>query len=275
MKDVCEEYSACNTDQHSFKAYLSRWMSASTQMAPFIFPTVTKLLNSSAKAAVAQCNGAPTGKVCGLKWYLNGTWDGTSGVGQQMAALEVVLGTLVQEANPAQKPVTNSTGGTSQGNPNAGYNASSVPPGEQVAPATQKDRGAAWFLTVFVSLIALWTWWFMSGTAWERQGRHGPSIAGRKRRTIIKGKEKDGGFEDGLPTMMAAGEKRSSKVIHLNNPDGGGALGNGVPKGAAAPTPNPSVHRRNSSMPLAAIKEHARMPDRRSLPIYRGGKLPT
>src|ERR1700693_1819972 len=32
MKDICEQNNACNVDQHSFKAYLSRWLAATTQM---------------------------------------------------------------------------------------------------------------------------------------------------------------------------------------------------------------------------------------------------
>ena len=92
MQDICEEYNACNQDEKSFKAYLSRWMAASTQMAPFIYDQVLSLLTVSAKAAAAQCNGdlapVPNGQACGLKWYLNGTWDGTGGPGQQMAAME-------------------------------------------------------------------------------------------------------------------------------------------------------------------------------------------
>jgi mannan endo-1,6-alpha-mannosidase len=173
MKDICEEYNACNVDQKSFKAYLSRWMAASTQMAPFIYDQVLSLLQVSAKAAAAQCNGngpvAPAGQTCGLKWYLNGTWDGTDGVGQQMAAMEVILGTLIQTT---QAPLTNTTGGTSVSNPNAGFNASSVPPGEQITPATKSEKAGAWVLTAIVLVLAIWTAWFMWSTAWEpREGK--------------------------------------------------------------------------------------------------------
>jgi mannan endo-1,6-alpha-mannosidase len=164
MKDICEEYNACNVDQKSFKAYLSRWMAASTQMAPFIYDQVLSLLQVSAKAAAAQCNGAPTGQICGLKWYLNGTWDGTNGVGQQMAAMEVILGTLIQST---QAPLTNTTGGTSPSNPNAGFNSSSVPPGELIIPATKTEKAGAWVLTACVLALAIWTAWFMWSTAWE------------------------------------------------------------------------------------------------------------
>jgi mannan endo-1,6-alpha-mannosidase len=288
MKDICEEYNACDVDQHSFKAYLSRWMASSTQMAPWIYTQSITLLKSSAKAAAEQCSGSPnvntgqsTGTICGLKWYLNGTWDGSNGVGQEMAALEVIIGTLV---TPHENlPVTNSTGGTSISNPNAGFNASNIPPGEIIAPPTNTEKGAAWFLTVLVSLLALWTWWFLSSTTLERKGRHGPSVAGRKRRTLVKGKEKES-FDSpstGSGEIGAGGAEgyplkdRASRVINLNS-DGRPAV------------PPHVMHNRSASMPLSPIVEgnsdygrtgarflpEQRM-DRRSVPIYLGGDLPT
>ena len=168
MKDICEEYNACDTDQKSFKAYLSRWMAAASQMAPFTYTQVLDLLTVSAKAAAAQCNGngpvVPAGQTCGLKWYLNGTWDGTDGVGQQMAALEVILGTLI--ANTAA-PLTNTTGGTSASNPTAGFNSSSIPPGLVITPPSKADKAGAWVLTAIWLTLAIWTAWFMWSQAWE------------------------------------------------------------------------------------------------------------
>jgi mannan endo-1,6-alpha-mannosidase len=182
MKDICEEHNACNVDQRSFKAYLSRWLAATTQMAPFTYSIIAPLLLSSAKAAAAQCTGAPSGDVCGLKWYNNGTWDGTAGVGQQMAALEVVLGTMVAKAVPA---VTNTTGGTSPSNPHAGYNSSSIPLGETVSPPTKADQIGAWFLTAVFVVGALYMWWFMNTSSHEWRSR--PTVGGkpgRRGRTI-------------------------------------------------------------------------------------------
>lgn len=176
MKDICEQYNACNTDEKSFKAYLSRWMAASTQMAPFLYDQVLSLLQVSAKAAAAQCNGngpvAPAGQTCGLKWYLNGTWDGTNGVGQQMAAMEVILGTLIQTT---QAPLTNATGGTSTSNPHAGFNASSVPPIEITTPPSKGEKAGAWVLTAFIVALVIWTGWFMWSAAWEPRGEAVPA----------------------------------------------------------------------------------------------------
>ncbi|RYP24210.1 hypothetical protein DL765_000705 [Monosporascus sp. GIB2] len=119
---ACEPVNLCDVDQLSFKAYLSRWMAATTKWAPWTFDRVKTLLGNSAAAAVRQCRGGDNGRMCGFRWANNsaGDWDGTTGVGQQMAAMEVVLGNMIREA---KAPVTNSTGGTSIGNPGAGNSA--------------------------------------------------------------------------------------------------------------------------------------------------------
>ncbi|KAK4232372.1 family 76 putative glycoside hydrolase [Podospora fimiseda] len=114
---ACEPVDLCDLDQQSFKAYLSRWMAATTKWAPWTYPRVKPLLESSAKAATSTCKGGNNGRLCGLKWNKPGEWDGTSGVGQQMAAMEVVLGNMI-EGMPG--PVTASKGGLSVGDPGAG-----------------------------------------------------------------------------------------------------------------------------------------------------------
>lgn len=117
----CEPVNLCDIDQLSFKAFLSRWMAATTKWAPWTYDRVKTLLRNSAKAAIAQCTGGDNGRMCGFKWANNsGAWDGTTGVGQQMDAMEVVLGNMIQEASA---PVTNTTGGTSAGNSDAGSGA--------------------------------------------------------------------------------------------------------------------------------------------------------
>lgn len=168
MTEICEATNACNVDQHSFKAYLSRWMAATTQLAPFTYGTIIELLRSNAQKALAQCTGSSTltaqgqniGTACGLKWNTNGVWDGSDGVGQQMAALEVLLGTLIQETKP---PLTNATGGTSIGNPNAGSGNSVLQNLENLRPATTGDRvGAAFLTAIFIAagtaaMVFMWS----------------------------------------------------------------------------------------------------------------------
>ncbi|TVY31052.1 Mannan endo-1,6-alpha-mannosidase [Lachnellula hyalina] len=91
----CETTSSCNTDQYSFKAYLSRWMTTTALLIPSLQPDILALLTPSAQAAALACSGAGEGSqsLCGTKWYVGGC-DGVTGVGQEMSALEVLLGVL-------------------------------------------------------------------------------------------------------------------------------------------------------------------------------------
>ncbi|KAL9131421.1 MAG: hypothetical protein Q9217_000635 [Psora testacea] len=156
---ACEGPGTCNTDNFSFKAYLSRWMAATTKIAPFSYDLIMPKLRASAQAAAAQCTGGPSGTKCGMKWTENGKWDGTQGVGQQMGVLEVVQSNLIDQS---AGPVTNKTGGTSKGNPAAGGGATTDP----VLPKDvidTKDRAGAGILT---TLVLVWVvggiWWMVA-----------------------------------------------------------------------------------------------------------------
>ncbi|KAI0401598.1 glycosyl hydrolase family 76-domain-containing protein [Xylaria palmicola] len=147
---ACEPVNLCDVDQQSFKAYLSRWMAATTKWAPWTFARIKKLLANSAQAAVKQCTGGDNGRMCGLKWANNsGQWDGTTGVGQQMATMEVVLANMIEQA---KHPVTNSTGGTSAGTSAGGAGDGAAE--RRTRPVNVSDRGGAGFVT-FVVLAAL------------------------------------------------------------------------------------------------------------------------
>ncbi|KAL3418202.1 Mannan endo-1,6-alpha-mannosidase DCW1-like protein 1 [Phlyctema vagabunda] len=229
MKDICEEHTACNIDQQSFKAYLSRWMAVTTQMAPFTYDIIIPLLRSSAVAAAAQCIGTapktdvPPGQVCGQKWYLNGTWDGSDGAGQQMSALEVVLGTLIQKT---RAPVTTSTGGTSISNPTAGHNTSDTPPLLSYEPVNRADRIGAWFLTGFIVVATLWSTYFMVSRSFEFEGLsklNAVAVMQRreKRRPVLekgKGKQKVSANVETLGTLPEMDEEKQPNMIARPRP---------------------------------------------------------
>lgn len=153
---ACEGVHLCDDDEQSFKAYLARWMAATTKWAPWTYSTIKPLLEASAAAAAVQCTGGGNGRMCGLMWANNGgKWDGTTGVGQQMAAMEVVLATMIQKLDA---PVTNSTGGTSTGNsggdPGVGE-INTLTALEMMRPISTADGAGAYFLTVLVLLSLL------------------------------------------------------------------------------------------------------------------------
>ena len=104
----------CNLDQQSFKAYLSRFIAKTAMLAPFTKDKIVEYLTASAVGAAKSCSGGDDGKTCGSKWYTGG-WDGTSGVGKQLSALEVTQALLMIKKdmlpakNGVQKPSTSAT----------------------------------------------------------------------------------------------------------------------------------------------------------------------
>jgi hypothetical protein len=116
---ACEaDFLSCTIDELSFKAFLISGMAAATKLAPFIYDTVKAVLATSAQGAALQCSGSPVGdenhendSMCGFHWN-DSVWDGSSGVGQEMAALQVIQSNLIQQA---KAPLTEATGGTSRG----------------------------------------------------------------------------------------------------------------------------------------------------------------
>lgn len=165
MQEVaCEPQVSCNNDQPSFKAYLSRWMAATTQMAPFTTQDIMPKLQASAQGAAKQCSGAPNGgTTCGRTWN-TATWDGKLGVGEQMSALSIIQSNLISKV---AAPVTADKGGTSKGNPSAGAGTNTNPtPADPILTrkVTMGDKAGAGILTAVVlgGLLGS-TWWISFG----------------------------------------------------------------------------------------------------------------
>jgi len=102
----------------SFKSYLLRWMAATALVAPYTAATIMPVLKTSAAAAAKQCTGGDNQRACGLSWS-SGKFDGRTGVGQEMGSMSAMFVNL-QALETIVPPVTNATGGTSVGNPDAG-----------------------------------------------------------------------------------------------------------------------------------------------------------
>jgi mannan endo-1,6-alpha-mannosidase len=96
---ACETVNTCDNDQYSFKGYLSRFMWATTLLAPFTSDAVYTVLSTTSLAAANSCSGGTDGVTCGQKWYVGG-YDGRPGVGQQMSALETIQGLLISGSVP-------------------------------------------------------------------------------------------------------------------------------------------------------------------------------
>lgn len=180
--EVCCElvdHVQCNTDQLSFKGYLHRWMATTTQIAPVVYDQVFQILKTSATAAITSCgDGVDNGHgvstaTCGFRWNM-GSYDGNTGAGQQMNVLGALVSMLVAaEPQKAAPPVTNSTGGTSVGNSNAGNQPNILQP---PAPVATKDQVGAGLLTALVmtSLLSMVVWinteWFEAAVVHKGSG---------------------------------------------------------------------------------------------------------
>jgi mannan endo-1,6-alpha-mannosidase len=165
----------CTTDMLSFKGYIHRFLASTTQLASKMHDTIMPVLKTSAAGAVSACNADGT---CGFRWNTGG-YDGNTGAGQEMNALGALLSLMVDYETVAA-PVTNSTGGTSVGNPNAGGD-----PNVEVvlAPVTGADRAGAGILTTLV-LVA-----FVGTLSWmASRMNEGPKwVDEAARRTVSRG----------------------------------------------------------------------------------------
>ncbi|OMP86218.1 Mannan endo-1,6-alpha-mannosidase DCW1 [Diplodia seriata] len=141
---ACEKSGTCNMDQRSFKAFLARWMAATTKVAPWTTSTLDPILKASREAAAKACTEADGKTVCGLQWT-TGSFDGTTGVGENMAVLEVMSTALISHV---EGPLTTKTGGTSKGDPGAGGDAAGSSTPKRREPITAGDKAGAAILTI-------------------------------------------------------------------------------------------------------------------------------
>jgi mannan endo-1,6-alpha-mannosidase len=157
---TCEIQGTCNIDQRSFKAYLSRWMGYTAAVAPWTRDLLNPRLQASAMAAAAQCTGGESQTGCNLYWATKNERVGSFGVGEQMAAMEVIQSLLYPFV---AGPVSRNSGGTSLSRPNAGLDDASEPP--LLIKNTVSDQIGASFLTVIlvVSTVTGVVWMLSEG----------------------------------------------------------------------------------------------------------------
>ncbi|KAK9321330.1 glycoside hydrolase [Lipomyces orientalis] len=152
---ACERVQKCNTDQQSFKAYLSRFMGLTAILAPWTYDRIyAHLVNTTVNGITQSCTGGRDGVTCGTSWLVEG-WDNTWGLGQEMSALETVQNLLV---NQVPAPYTATTGGSSPGGNGGrrqtGYISTGI--------VSTGDRAGAGIVTSIVLLMMLGAaWWII------------------------------------------------------------------------------------------------------------------
>lgn len=161
MTEVCEAKELCDTDQESFKAYLSRWLGVSIQMAPWTHDIIMPRLQTSAKAAAQTCVGASQhgagNYACGMRWWWDG-FDGWQGVGQQMTALNIISVLNVDRVAP---PYTVRTGGESKGDPGLGTGSvdDDIPQLHKDVVTTADKAGASILTVLVLAFVSGGAWW--------------------------------------------------------------------------------------------------------------------
>ena len=155
----CEPYNDCNTDGLTFKSFTIRWLALCTQLVPQMASTIWPVLTASAAAAAGQCDGGSSDTTCGYHWTTT-TYDGSSGVGQQMSALSAVNAPLLK-LDDLSAPLTLATGATSKQDASAG--STTTEESLTLAKITTADRAGAAILTVLcLGFVFAGTYWLVA-----------------------------------------------------------------------------------------------------------------
>lgn len=129
LEVACAPSGNCNTDQQAFRAILARALAVSKDLDQTKVDTVLK---ASAQGAAAACSGGSNGTACGSDWS-SGRYDGSTGLGQDLSALEIMLANIPSKATQT----ANSTSSSSSGGP------SGTASGSGAAAASQTGTGDA------------------------------------------------------------------------------------------------------------------------------------
>lgn len=121
----------CTQDMKFFRGFVLRWMADAAQLCPWTREPIMAAILSSAQAAVETCTGGENGRMCGMRWGLR-QFNGEVDLGQETGVLSALMTTLLLLAETSYEdadygggheikpPLTQDTGGTSVGDPQAG-----------------------------------------------------------------------------------------------------------------------------------------------------------
>lgn len=149
---ACESVGTCNEDQKAFKAITSSYLWKMSQLDRVNGKAlIDGPLIASAKAAAASCTDEGA---CGFTWD-EGKFDNDTGVGQQLAALEVIISLIGANATAPKgfNGYFNENGGTVNGEvcedcSNATGTSGSGPDATGSGAAVSKTGAASTFATV-------------------------------------------------------------------------------------------------------------------------------
>nr|POE56284.1 mannan endo-1,6-alpha-mannosidase dcw1 [Quercus suber] len=141
---ACAPSRSCNTDAQAYLAILARALAnqraltANANSTTTTSGQTTAILQDSAVGAARQCVEQNGTFACGTDWTQE-SWDGTSGLGQSLSALEVILANLPQVAlKTSTSDAGTVTGGSAPGDGNATTASTSPSPSVPVNGASVK-----------------------------------------------------------------------------------------------------------------------------------------
>lgn len=153
---ACQDASTCNNDQRSFKAIFSRCLGMASLLVPQLADTIIPALEKNAQQAALSCSGGTDKVTCGFNWE-KGQWDGQFGMGEQLAAMEVMLSLLTKDAAP---PYSRNDTGVAVGNSAAGVTNDYTSLDHNPLTITNKDKAGGAVITAFILLsLVLGTVW--------------------------------------------------------------------------------------------------------------------
>jgi len=145
---ACERQVNCTTDQLAYKSILVSALTDTAIVAPFISATILPNIQSSANAAVKSCTG-PNGD-CGTQWTW-GEYDKLTGAGQDMAALQVMQGLLVNSTAGFKNAATGASATSSSGS--SSTSGSSSPTTSKKSSAQRLVLGSSLMLGVVAIFV--------------------------------------------------------------------------------------------------------------------------
>lgn len=159
---ICEPQNTCKVDASTFKAYLARWMRDVALVAPFTADQIDGMLSPSIPAIGLSCTGPPKyssdGVTCGQSWY-TGSFDGKTGIGMQMTALEMVQ-TLLPSSGWLDVDSASSKGDPAAGSQEVGQLDGTFD--NRVDNIGTGDKAGAAILTIMLCVSSMTgAWWIL------------------------------------------------------------------------------------------------------------------
>ena len=159
---ACEPLGTCKTDQYAYKGLTAQWMGQAMQVAPFTTNKILSYLQSSAEGAARQCSGGENRTACGMRWTKS-KYDGTTGLGQELSALNVFLANLAfnsstpTNANTTEATTTEAKSTTTPSSTTSTTSTSGKPAATSSKSSSGSSRlwSASWTLSLVIAAALL------------------------------------------------------------------------------------------------------------------------